>query len=133
MKTIFIGVIIVAIIIFAVILIVQQFQISDLEREETLRYKMSECGLIYAQVKITWNLEDDLEQARMDYAVCMDKALNDYGNDFQKQNWENIKEQRQLDEYFESQHSGNQNGNYPCSQYELGTYEFGECWRNSTP
>jgi hypothetical protein len=97
MKTMFIGVIIVAIIMLVVLLIVvasQQMQINEINRQDILEFELSQCGSIVINQN-PFNRQS-VDQAGIDWRICFSNAIEKYGNDEQKLQWETsqLEEQR---------------------------------------
>jgi hypothetical protein len=87
--------IVVAIGVISVIVAMQQEEISDIRRQEYLESSVAQCNLILVNVNMFNN--NAVNQARSDWESCFDIAMEEYGNSFQKENWELQKQQTQND------------------------------------
>ena len=95
----FIGVIIVAIIMLAVLLIVvasQQIQIDEINKQNTLEIELNSCNLIIVNSN-PYSL-DSQNQAEIEWEKCFRTALEKYGNNEQQVNFENSRLEKQQEQ-----------------------------------
>jgi len=112
--------IVVAIGILTSIVTFQQSEISDIRRQEYLESSVIQCNTII--VNVNYFSDKAVNHASQEWQRCMDEAMNLYGNSFQKENWEQQKQQLGED-WLENSDNNEKSSNFDLEAYWALKYD----------
>ena len=81
--------------VLGVLFVIQQIEINEMNRQRILDGKLILCNSIIVSSN-PFNMNSQ-NQAEIEYEICFTNAINEYGNDEQKIQWELSKKQKEVE------------------------------------
>ncbi len=81
--------------VLGVLFVIQQIEINEMNRQRILDGKLILCNSIIVSSN-PFNMNSQ-NQAEIEYEICFTNAINEYGNDEQKIQWELSKKQKEIE------------------------------------